>query len=132
MEDFLNAALSTERILSVVLLLIVVGLGRWFMRQGWPDIVALVRERNEVRRAEVAAQRDAEVERARLEAEGNRLVADRLESLGRRFEHWLAETRASIAIQQTHTNLLIHILERMNGEAVVTDVLTEENFGGGG
>lgn len=132
MEQFWESALSTERILSLVLLLIVVGLGRWFMQQGWPDIVGLIRERNEIRRAEVAAQREAEVERARLEAEGNRLVADRLESLGRRFENWVAEVRASIAIQQTHTNLLIHILKRANGEAVVTDVLTEEDPGSGG
>jgi hypothetical protein len=130
--EFIQWATGTERILSVILLIAMIGLGRWFVRQGWPDIVALIRERNEIRRRQVELANQAETERIRLDAENDRLLAAQFESLSRTFREWIGEVRGSIAIQQTHTNLLIHILEKLNGRQVV-DVLTqEEDLGGGG
>ena len=133
MDQLLLEAFSTERVLSVLLLLAAAGFGRWFVKSGWPDLMALIRERNEIRRAEIEAARQAEMERARLEAEGDRLLAERLEGLASAFREWVAEIRSLAAIQQTHTNLLIHILERVNGSEV-RDALAdpEKDFGGGG
>jgi hypothetical protein len=116
--EFIQWATSTERILSVILLIAVIGLGRWFVRQGWPDIVALIRERNEIRQCQVELANQAETERIRLDAENDRLLAAQFESLSRTFREWISEVRGSIAIQQTHTNLLIHILEKLNGRSI--------------
>jgi uncharacterized protein HemX len=116
--EFIQWATGTERILSVILLIVVIGLGRWFVRQGWPDIVTLIRERNEIRRRQVELANQAETERIRLDAENDRLLAAQFESLSRTFREWIGEVRSSIAIQQTHTNLLIHILENLKGRSI--------------
>jgi len=140
-ENILVWALSSERILTLLLALVVIGLGRWFDKRGWPDIYAWLKERNDILRRRVDLQHEREMEGTRLKAESERLQAAGMENLARAFRDGMdnldrdvrelvGELHGSNAVQQTHTNLLVHILERINGRRVV-DALTEEKDCGG-
>ena len=123
--------LDTEHILSYLLVLVVIGAGRWFKSQGWPEIAALLKYRAETERRRAELENEREAQQISVTAENDRLLARQFENLSAAFNQLTGEMRASNAIQQTVVNFLIHILEGLNG-GKVTNVITEETPGGRG
>jgi len=123
--------LDTEHILSYLLVLVVIGAGRWFLNQGWPELSALLKYRAETARRCAEMEDEREAQQIAVTAENDRLLARQFENLSTAFNQLTGEMRASNAIQQTVVNFLIHILQGMNG-GKATSVITEETPGGRG
>ena len=123
-----NELLNTEHILSYLLVLLMVGGGRWFVRQGWSDLLSYLHKREETRLSSVQVERERNLEEVRLSAESRLAMAKQFENLSRAFFELAGEVKQNNVIQQTMVNLLVHILERLNGKSV-TEILTEKGVG---
>lgn len=123
-EQAINAALSTDRILSLILVILAI----WFTRTGWGDLVALWKDGQAIRRLQAETECDREMERIRAEIEIQRQTVQELAALNSNLTDYFAEVRAIGTIQNVEHDVLIHILDRLNGRRDVQKAAQTADF----
>jgi hypothetical protein len=131
MAEYLSFV-TTEGVLSALLLMTAAVLLRWFTTTGWKDIQAERRERLAIERLRQESEIDLErrrvdagleLDRQRVlaEIEVQRQTAQELLALNQNLADSFAEARAIATFQKVQHTVLVHILDRMGETSVASE-----------
>ncbi len=131
MEQWLNIV-TTEGVLSALLLMASVWLLRWFTTTGWADIHSLRKERLAIERLRQESEIDLERQRieAGLELDRQRVLAEievqrqtaaELLALNQNLADNAAVSRALETFQKVQHTVLVHVLDRLGEKSVASE-----------